>query len=67
MSNQTTTVTRQRIRSRFGANWHYYATGPDTVKVGNRELPRRFDNSSLQTLRQVLRRAYGNVEIVRDF
>ena len=59
-------IMRQRIVRRGGfEHWHYYAQGPDTVKSGGRELPRRFDNSSITELRRVLRRAYGSdVKIV---
>lgn len=56
------TVTRQRMRGRFGGHWHYYATGPDMATLApgdDRVLPRRFDNDSLPDLRRVLRRAYG--------
>ncbi len=52
-------VTRQTIHHRGHLRPirdHYYCTGPDG---------RRFDNGSLVTLRQVLRRRYGKVEIVK--
>jgi hypothetical protein len=46
-------VTRRKIASRghgYAWYWHHYATGPDGA---------RFDNRSIVTLRQVLRRRYG--------
>ena len=56
----TITVTRQRMATRFGETWHYYATGPDTVQMPDgRVLPHRFDNSSYAELRRVLRKRYG--------
>ena len=66
-------VERRKIypsRPRAGGawSWLYEATGPDTVKVGSRVLPRRFDNRSIADLRRVLRRAYGSdVEIVERY
>lgn len=58
----TITVTRQRMATRFGERWHYYATGPDTIQMpepDGRVLPRRFDNGSYAELRRVLRKRYG--------
>lgn len=58
----TITVTRQRMATRFGEHWHYYATGPDAENLApgdDRVLPRRFDNRSYAELRRVLRRRYG--------
>lgn len=46
-------VRRERIASGghgFAWYWHYYAIGPDGT---------RFDNGSIVTLRDVLRRRYG--------
>ena len=56
----TITVTRQRMATRFGESWHYYAIGPDTIQMPDgRELPRQFDNSSYAELRRVIRKRYG--------
>lgn len=65
----TIKVTRARVTGRPGRawHWHYYAQGPDTIQVGDRVLPRRFDNSSYAELRRVLRRRYGTVVLVPDW
>jgi hypothetical protein len=60
----TITITRTKLypsrpRAGYAWNWLYEATGPDTIKVGDRTLPRKFDNRSLVELRRVLRRVYG--------
>jgi hypothetical protein len=65
----TITVTRQRMATRFGESWHYYATGPDTIQMPDgRVLPRKFDNSSYAELRKVLRKRYGrDTRLVADW
>jgi hypothetical protein len=54
------TVTVTRVDLFVGGlrplRWHYYTAGPDGT---------RFDNSSLVTLRQVLRRRYGRQLVIR--
>ena len=40
MNKTVITVTRQRMRDRFGGHWHYYAQGSDTIEMPDgRVLP----------------------------
>jgi hypothetical protein len=67
------TITRVKVypsRPRPGPawSWLYQATGPDTIQIGDRTLPRQFDNRSIAELRRVLRRAYGpDVKIIEPW
>lgn len=55
-------VTRQRVRRGNYAPWHNYVSGADTPDG------KRFDNSSLVTLKQVLSRHYGQrIELIKDW
>lgn len=69
------TIVVERVRTRQshihspgrGAAWyyHYEATGPDTYTTNDgRVLPRKFDNSSIVTLRSVLKKVYGRDTII---